>query len=276
VPIPLVAVKNITIRVSGWSTGNTGLRIAHISDFHFRRWNGVIQAAQDLLLTLEYDLLVATGDFGTVPRHWTRAVELMWRFFEPIAQRAPAYGVLGNHDYPGPPTNASHLPLKVLRNESVLVECSGACLELAGVDQTTPEAEDLPVALGTPHDHRFTVLLAHYPSTVLRLPPARVGLQLSGHTHGGQIRFPYLGCLWTNDRITRRMARGLHRVAETFLYVSSGIGVSWPIPLRIHCPPEVTIITLKPAARHETATQTEELAAVAGGNRNKRLTGHPA
>lgn len=225
-----------------------GLRIAHVSDPHFRRWSRLTEAAQDLLLTLEYDLLVVTGDFGTTRGRWPRAADMIRRFFEPIAKRAPIYGVLGNHDDPGFAT-APDMPLTFLRNESVPIQYSGSALELAGVQQTLPEDEDLDAALGSGLQVRPTILLAHYPSTVLRLPPGRVDLLLSGHTHGGQIRFPYLGCLWTNDRISTRLARGLHVVSGVLLHISPGIGVSPPIPVRINCPPEVSILTIQPAER---------------------------
>ncbi len=231
--------------VRGVWAGLAGLRIAHVCDFHFRRWRRVYEAAQDMLLTLEYDLLVVTGDFGVNPLRWAKPAELTRRFFEPIAKRVPVYAVLGNHDNPAMAT-APDMPLVFLRNRSVSIERAGAVFELAGVEQIDFEGEDFDAALGPSRPHKFSILLAHYPSTVFRLPAARVDLQLSGHTHGGQIRLPYLGCLWTNDRIARRMARGLHRVAGTVLHISAGIGVSRPLPVRINCPPELTILTLHP------------------------------
>ena len=77
-----------------------GVRIAHVSDFHFRRWDRPTAAAQQLLLSLDYDLLVATGDFADSPMDWRRAAELTERFFAPLAERNPIYATLGNHDPP--------------------------------------------------------------------------------------------------------------------------------------------------------------------------------
>jgi hypothetical protein len=232
------------------SAGLAGLRIAHVSDFHFRSWTRVAQTAQELLTALDYDLLVGTGDFGTKRSHWRRAAGLMRRFFEPIADKSPMFAVLGNHDAPEMATDPS-VPLEFLRNRSVHIEQHGSTLELAGMDQVRPGNEDIVSSLGAGRSCGLTILLAHYPSTVFRLPPGRVDLQLSGHTHGGQIRLPELGCLWPNDRIPRNMAWGLHRVAGTFLYVNAGIGVSPPIPARIDCPAEVSIITLEPSEQAE-------------------------
>lgn len=223
-----------------------GLRIAHISDFHFRRWNRPTQAAQDHLMSLDYDILVTTGDFGCGIERWRRPAELTRRFFEPLAERAPVYGVLGNHDNVEM-TRLPDYPVRFLRNESVRLTHEGAEIELAGIEQTHNVPGDLGATLEGEKSADLTILLAHYPSTLFRLPPGRVDLQLSGHTHGGQIRLPLVGCVWPNDRIPRRLARGLHRVDGVWLHVSSGIGVSPPVFLRVKCPPEVTILTLRPA-----------------------------
>lgn len=258
-----VIVRKHTVFVSTLPAELSGLRIAHISDFHFRRWNRLTQAAQDLLLSADYHLVAATGDFGTSPRQWARAADLMQRFFEPIIQRAPIYAVLGNHDNPAMATTPG-MPLVFLRNASVLLRHSGGAFELAGLDQHLFGVEDMPTALAGARRHDFTILLAHYPSTVFRLPPGRVALQLSGHTHGGQIRLPRLGCIWANDRIPLRMSRGLHTVAGTILHTSPGIGVCPPIPVRINCPAEVTLLTLQPAERVTGAVRAERLAVAVG------------
>jgi hypothetical protein len=224
--------------------GVAGLRIAQVSDFHFRRWNRVFQAAQELLLSLEYDLLVATGDLAADPAHWAHAAKLIRRFFDPIAERVPAYAVLGNHDSAALAT-APGMPLTFLINESVSIERAGLLVELAGVDQSLDGHENLSAALGATDPHDLRILLAHYPSTVFRLPAGRIDVQLSGHTHGGQIRFPWLGCVWANDRISPRMARGVHDVAGTILHTSAGIGVSMFLPIRVNCPPEVVLLSIR-------------------------------
>lgn len=265
---PRVIVRNVTVPVHGLSTELAGFRIAHISDFHFRRWNRVHQAAQDLLLTLEYDLLVVTGDFCVNAHRLAKSIDLTRRFFEPIAERSPVYAVLGNHDHPAMLTSPD-MPLVFLRNQSVLIQRAGAVLELAGVDQSHFGEERLDSTLAGSGPRRFTILLAHYPSTVFRLPAGRVDLQLSGHTHGGQIRFPYLGCLWTNDLIPRRMAGGLHRLAGTPLHISSGIGVSLPLPVRINCPPELAVLTLHTVEHEERSTPAEALVTAASPSHNR-------
>ncbi len=251
-----VTVREIEVPLPNWPASLTGLRIAHISDLHLRKWDQVAESAQGLLKELDFDLLVATGDFGSFRRHWQKAADLTRRFFEPLRERGPIYAVLGNHDDPRIAT-AADIPLTFLRNESQRIEWRGGEFTLAGVEQCNGHHDDPPpsplIKGGSPQPGTSTarpchpvVLLAHYPSTVFRLPEeSNVCLMLSGHTHGGQIRFPGVGCLWPNDRIPRRMAMGLHRVGQTMVHVSAGIGVSLPLRVRINCPPEIAVLTAR-------------------------------
>lgn len=238
----LIAEHNVPI--AGLAPALDGVRIAHISDLHLRRWDRVTQAAQEALATLDYDVLAATGDFGCFRRHWRQAALLARRFFEPLAARGPVYAVLGNHDDPRLAT-APDMPLTFLRNESRRMQFNGAALFLAGVDQFRRRTERLDLALSETSPDAPVVLLAHYPSTVFRLRSTQAALVLSGHTHGGQIRFPWIGCAWANDRIPRAMSRGLHGVNGTHLHVSPGIGVSLPLRVRINCPAEVAVLSLR-------------------------------
>ncbi len=237
-----VEIRRIDVPLPGADRSLAGLRIAHLSDVHFWRWDRVLQTARSSLKSLAYDVLVVTGDFAAAPYDWQRAVRMMREFFEPIAAQRPIYATLGNHDHPRI-AEAPDMPLHFLRDEFTIFEHRAGRLRLAGVEQLFPGGGNVKACLGEEID-RPTVFLAHYPSTVFRLGSARVALQLSGHTHGGQIRLPYLGCIWSNDRFPVRLACGLSRVNGTALHVSAGIGVSFPLPVRINCPPEITILTL--------------------------------
>ena len=244
-PTPPVVVHEFTVPIRDWPHDLAGLQIAHVSDFHFRRWNETLQHTQNLLAALDYDLLLVTGDFGNFRRHWRHAAEMTRRFFDPLVSHAPIYAVLGNHDNPQLPT-VEDLPLTFLRNHTVRVRVRGGELNLAGIEQTERRGGDLDATLAATRPDAPTVLLTHYPSTAFRVPLGRVQVVLSGHTHGGQIRLPWLGCAWPNDRIPRRLAHGLHEVDGTKVHVSTGIGASPPLPVRINCPPELSLLTLVP------------------------------
>jgi predicted MPP superfamily phosphohydrolase len=160
------------------------------------------------------------------------------------------YFVTGNHDvYSGSEPwveRVRELGMRVLRNERVAIEARGAVFDLAGVDDHRGDlvrgtTEDLPAALAGRDAARPVVLLAHDPSTFKEASRAGVALQLSGHTHGGQI-WPF-GAL---VRLVVPYVGGLYERGGSWLYVSRGTGF-WGPPMRLGAPAEITEITLRSA-----------------------------
>jgi len=243
-----VVVRRWVVPVPGLPAQADGFQIAHISDLHLYRWHRALQHAQTLLLGLQYDLLVVTGDLCDQPYRWEVAAALTQRFFGPIRPRLGTFAVLGNHDSVQL-ADQSDLPVTFLRNGHVTRPIKGGRLVLAGVEQAGDGESDLTATLGAIPAHLPTILLAHFPSTAFELNQRAVPLVLSGHTHGGQVRLPVVGCVWTADRLPCRMARGLHVVNGRSLHVSAGLGVPRKFPLRFMCPPEITILTLAAAGQ---------------------------
>jgi len=258
--VQTIAVRQLDVSVGWWPVPIGGLRIAHVSDLHLRRWNPLLAQTQELLLGLEYDLLVVTGDFCDHPKNWRRSADLARRLFAPVRAPCGQFAILGNHDH-AELGRLTDLNLTFLHNESTAVAYGSQSLAIAGVDQSFGRSGDIEAALSGVARNRPVVLLAHYPSTAYEAPPERVALVLAGHTHGGQIRLPLLGCVWTQDRIPRRMARGLHRAGQVPLHVSPGIGVSGPIPMRLRCAPEIAVLrlTLAPADKRRPAGDLREV-----------------
>ena len=125
----------------------------------------------------------------------------------------------------------------------------GGRLSIAGVDDPATRRDDLGHTLANVPDAACCVLLAHGPDIVLRAgaDARRRGLILAGHTHGGQIRLPVVGALLTESAGPRRLAMGLHVVRGVPLVVWRGVGYSG-LDLRIGCPPEVALLTLRCSA----------------------------
>jgi predicted MPP superfamily phosphohydrolase len=151
--------------------------------------------------------------------------------------------VLGNHDA-DELADVSGRPLTFLQDQWLRIDVGGGALVFAGLNQAGDRKGDLDRALAEAPADLPIVLLAHYPSTVYRVRDERVRLVLAGHTHGGQIRLPWIGCVRAHDRIPLGLARGLHVVNGRYLHVCAGIGVSSPVRARFLCPPEIVILTL--------------------------------
>ncbi len=239
-----VRVNTVEVRPSRLPTEFEGLRIAQLSDLHLRRWNGVLDETRRRLLELEPELVVITGDIGDTHVEPQRSADLAARLLEGVHPSLGCFGVLGNHDDPQLAEQlAGHV--RMISNEHVKLTKAGDSVMIAGVDDRTPTSSDVPSALLGIKPGSFTILLAHRPPVVYRLPPSCVDLMLAGDTHAGQIRLPVIGPLCpTFEGIPRKYCRGLHEVNGTSLYVSAGVGCSWAVPFRIGCPPEIALITL--------------------------------
>lgn len=193
------------------------------------------------------DLIALTGDFvdGTV--------EELADAVAPLAElRAPhgVYFVTGNHEYySGAPPWIAHLSalgIRVLRNERVAIERGGEAFDLAGIDDHTARSfvpdhgPDLDRALAGRDRRRAVVLLAHQPRQVRDAARHEVDLQLSGHTHGGQVwPWHYAVALQQGGLLA-----GRYLVGATQLYVSRGAGY-WGPPVRVGAPAEITRVILR-------------------------------
>jgi predicted MPP superfamily phosphohydrolase len=241
------AVRRVEVRLRRWPVALDGLRVVQISDVHVGALLGGRFAA-DLarrVNALRPDLVAVTGDLvdGSVHHLADRVAPL-----RELRARLGVYFVTGNHDhYSGADawsTLAGSLGMRVLRNERVAIEDRGAVFDLAGVEDhharlvSGTHAEDLPAALDGRDPARPVILLAHDPSTFKEASRRGVDLQLSGHTHGGQI-FPF-GLL---VRMVIPFVAGLYERHGSLLYVSRGTGF-WGPPMRLLAPAEITELVL--------------------------------
>ena len=234
-----------------------GFRIVQLSDFHYDEVFSVvpIRAAVEMVNRIHPDLVVLTGDFVTGSsgnRHHVRNRKAAL-VAEPCAQllgrlrsRLGSVAVLGNHDVLTDPdfirdTLQSH-GIPVLQNGSRPLEKDGARLWVCGLDSLDGKP-DLESAMRGIPSQEAAILLVHEPDfadTASRFP---IDLQLSGHSHGGQIWLPGIGAPWLPPH-ARKYPRGQYRVGALPLYTNIGLGTI-RIPVRMNCPPEVTLVTLR-------------------------------
>lgn len=224
-----------------------GLRIGFITDTHVGPFitPDDLQRAADLLLAESPDLYLFGGDYiSESPRFVGPTVERL----SAIAASAPlgGYGVLGNHDLHVAASKVTlamaESGIHVLRNDATEIVTPRGALWLAGVDETL---------LGTPDaEHTFAqipanqAILALWHEPVFAENAAHLGAfaQLSGHTHGGQVRIPFVGTIGLPVHGHRHVI-GLNDADGMPVYTSRGVGIYRP-PARLNCPPEVTLVTL--------------------------------
>jgi uncharacterized protein len=235
-----------------------GFTIVQLSDFHYEEHFSIhpIHKAVELVNTLHPDLIVLTGDFITVGTFESNAHALRHapHAAVPCAEilsrmRAPhgKFAVLGNHDaYSNPSFVTAALQshgIPVLNNRSVPIEKNSARFWLAGIEDALEAQPDLGAAIEKVASEEAVVLLAHEPDFADEAAHNPVDLQLSGHSHGGQIWIPGIGAPWLPP-LARKYPRGLYKVGNLTLYTNVGVGTI-RAPIRINCDPEVTLITLR-------------------------------
>lgn len=238
--------ENVTVPVLALPPGWQGARIVQLSDLHSGRHitRARLQRIAERAARLKPDLLVVTGDIVHNSSAFARqAAEAIGS----IPTLHGIYACLGNHDFwAGADAVTSELEragVQVLRNRGVLLERNGCGLWLCGVDDPWNGRFDLPAALrglpaGTP-----TVLLSHQPNTWPRAQELGVALQLSGHTHGGQLALTWLHRSLSLARLITPFVSGLYRAGSCYLYVNRGAGSVMPM-VRLGARPEVTVLTL--------------------------------
>lgn len=242
-----VAVERVPLALPRLPRAFEGLTLAQISDLHFGPviQPAYIHAALEVLLGLKPDLIVITGDFvSTLERD---EAEQVTRALQRLSAPQGVFAILGNHDWW---TDAEVVAqavtrsgVRLLRNSHIRLEQGNERLYLAGVDDVWEQKADLNRALdGIPADAAI-VLLAHepdYADAVAR--DGRVSLQLSGHSHGGQVQLPFIGPV-ALPYLGRKYPVGWRRLGGLQLYTNRGLGMISP-PVRFNCRPEVTLFTL--------------------------------
>jgi uncharacterized protein len=243
-----------TIALDGLPDAFVGFRIVQISDIHLEEYTEATFLKLIVRMTnaLRPDLVVLTGDFVSerpAPRHL--AVRWGYECAEILSRLTSTerYAVLGNHDVsvnaPAVTDALVSHRIPVLENRFVPIERSGSRIWLAGVADPMNQRADLDLAL--PRQRRPesepVILLCHEPDYADAVVGHGASLILSGHTHGGQIRIPWMRPLFLPG-MGKKYLEGNFLLADgTQLYVNRGIGTV-NLPFRFRCPPELTLITL--------------------------------
>jgi hypothetical protein len=242
-------LRRVELELPRWPASRDGYRIVQISDIHIGPILGRSFAEQLVVRVnaLAPDLVAVTGDLVD------GKVELLAEEVAPFAGlrgRDGVYFVTGNHDhFSGADAwvnEVAGLGMRVLRNERVAIGQGALAFDLVGVDDHRSGmigqgGEDLDRALGGRDPARPAILLAHDPSTFKRAATLGIDLQISGHTHGGQI-WPF-GLL---VRLVIPTVAGRYAKGDAQLYVSRGTGF-WGPPMRLFAPAEITEIVLRSA-----------------------------
>ncbi len=221
-----------------------GFVLLHLSDLHLDMDAAIGRALFERVRAVDYDLCVITGDFrartyGAIDQAVAEAARLR------LHLKGEVLAVLGNHDFLEMVPGLEAAGIRVLLNESTLVERAGERLHVAGIDDPHYYQMDNleKAAAGIPEDEA-AILLSHSPETYRHAAHAGFDLMLCGHTHGGQICLPGGIAVTYNARCPRRLGKGAWRYQGLQGYTSVGAG-SCVVDARFNCPPEITLHELR-------------------------------
>ncbi len=233
-------------------TGFEGYRIVQLSDLHNATFGTDRNTLTEKVAALLPDLIVLTGDMVDASNHTDYDKALLT--LKELPAIAPTYYVYGNHELllPRNEMNAFVSMLSVcgvqyLNDETVsLTASNGDTLTLIGLNDLSLTGFALENIMADEQKTQFHLLLAHEPQLLASYAATGVDLVLSGHAHGGQFRFPFIGGLYAPDQgVLPKLTEGIHTQDDTTMIISRGIGNS-EFPLRLFNQPEIVCITLHP------------------------------
>jgi len=255
-----IEIRHIDIRLPQLPSLFDGYTILQISDLHVDMNDGAMQRLIELLPALAYDLCVLTGDYrGKTFGPFDATIAGMARMCVHIV--GPIYGVLGNHDSVRMVPALEEMGIRMLLNEAETLERNDQRINLVGIDDAHYyRVDNIEKAASQLLGDEFSILLSHTPEIYRQAAHADFDLLLSGHTHGGQICLPGAIPITLDSALPRRMGSGLWKYRDMVGYTSVGVG-SCIVPVRLNCPPEITLHHLRcdvlvPASTADRAGET--------------------
>ena len=241
-----LTIERTLIPLPGLPSALDGFKIVQMSDFHLFPFTEIalIEEAVAKANRLKPDLIVLTGDYVLSD---PRSIFELAPVLASLNARQGVFAILGNHDWW---TNVDVVKLgfgeaglTLLQNQGIALTEGAATLYLAGIDDCWSGKPDLMAAMADYPAGATTILLAHEPDFADTFAKdSRIALQLSGHSHGGQVRLPGVGAL-VLPSYGKRYDMGLNQAGQLWVYTTRGIGVVGP-PVRLNCPPEISELIL--------------------------------
>jgi predicted MPP superfamily phosphohydrolase len=247
------AVETVQIRLKRLPRVFSGFRIAQISDIHIGGWitPDRLQQVAELVAAEKPDILVVTGDFlkgRSFSETEKQGISDLIEILSPLAASIPTFAVLGNHDYWTNPDAIREMlrqcGITDLTNAVHTVTRQQEKFYLCGVDDIRHGDVRLDEVIAQLEENSAAILLVHEPDFADEsAATGKFDLQISGHTHGGQIVIPFLGPPVLPPS-GRKYPSGLYKVGNMLQYTNRGVGTD-TVSVRINCPPEITVFVLE-------------------------------
>ena len=241
-----IRVENVEIAFDDLPSSFDNMRILLITDLHIGGMDRMVERIKGVAGQLDYDFCILGGDysFGRGAADSIAGLR-MAQLARWLCDKSRVFGILGNHDKYWMGEALQKCGVEMLVNENICIEKKDGKIHLAGLDDCHYfSADDLELADSGILDGEFKIMISHSPEPFRQVAKAGYSLQLSGHTHAGQVCLPCGIVVVRAATVPRTLLKGKWRYKELVGYTSRGVGTSG-IAVRYFCPPEITIFTLK-------------------------------
>jgi uncharacterized protein len=246
-----IDVRPIALTLPHLDPAFDGYKIVQLSDIHADQWMDADRLSRivQIVNRQEPDLVALTGDYVT--RAAPKFAPTL-RVLDQLKPKDRAVAILGNHDnYEDPESIAAVMARSgviLLRNQIESIQRGAAQLTIAGLSDALSSTPDLPGILAQMPDQGAAIMLVHEPDFADQTAASdRFDLQLSGHSHGGQIKLPLIGVRRLTPRMAKKYPSGLYTIGHLQEYTSRGVGLAGSIRVRLNCRPEIVVLTLHAA-----------------------------
>jgi predicted MPP superfamily phosphohydrolase len=239
-----IQIEKINIEIENLPEAFNGAKIVHLTDFHSFGFGVREKRVLEIVSEINPDFVFITGDFVDSK---TKDFDSCARFWQELGKQynGRIFGVLGNHDINSLEKLLEQSNIVILNNENRKIFQGDDYIYLIGVNDPDTHRDNLEKAMLGAGDDVPKILLAHSPEIIEDLKMAESpDLVLVGHTHGGQVKIPFVTPFWVPTKYHGKFASGLFKIDDTYMYVNKGIGMT-ALPIRFNCPPEIAVIELK-------------------------------
>ncbi|MBL7049502.1 MAG: metallophosphoesterase [Nitrospira sp.] len=243
----LLQVNEYNIPVRNLPAEFNGFRIAQLTDIHYGSFmtqkflSEVINRAN----SLKADAIVCTGDYVTEGDN-SNVIKTVWSHLNRLQAPAGVFSVLGNHDHWVQQSESLELLIKSgqsIRHKSVAILHRGKRLWIGGAGDFWTDSPEIDRTFRSTPEDECRILLAHNPDTADSRFSTRVDLVISGHTHGGQVKIPFVSPIVLPVQ-NKHFTSGLVQARKAAVFISKGIG-SVMLPIRFNCYPEIAVLNLR-------------------------------
>jgi len=246
-------VEQIKLKLPRLSPKFSGIRIAQISDIHLGGWmnNERLTQVVETVIAQAPDLVVMTGDY-VIGHNWhgdvNSTLSVLREEFSKLTSQFLTLSVLGNHDHwldaESVRSSLNTCGVLDISNDVHTINSGGYKFHIAGVDDVYVNRDNLNLVLEKLPEQGASILLVHEPNFAdLSSETGRFDLQISGHSHGGQVVLPFIGPPIL-PRLAEKYPSGLYKVKNMYQYTNRGVGMTNPT-IRFNCRPEITVFTIE-------------------------------